>query len=287
MSRIDFTFCASSGLDYGGSERKAAILFNRVPYMLKFAKKNVYGHCFNDVAEDLASHIFSLLGLPVQTTLLGVYRGENVVACKDFRTDGVFVPFDSVGESALDEGNSRIGYRYEDIEELIGHNKKLGEKEEALCLFWKTYLVDALLANPDRHGKNWGFLKKDNVYHIAPIFDNGSSLFSSFSDAEEMAFVLSNQDEIDERVFSRPVSLIQKNGAVSSYFEVISSLFYPRLNQALLELFPRIKLDSIHEVIASCAELTPLQKAFLNRILEERYRKILQVPYQRLREAQS
>jgi len=283
MSRIDFSSCVSSGLDYGGSERKAAILFDGEPYMLKFAKKNVYGLCFNDVAEDLASRIFLLLGLPAQTTLLGFYRGENVVACKDFRADGIFVPFDSVGESTLDGGDARTDYRYEDIEELIGRNKKLTEKEEALSLFWKTYLVDALLANPDRHGKNWGFLKKDNVYHPAPIFDNGSSLFSSFSDEEEMASVLTDQSEIDERVFSRPVSLIQKNGTASSYFEVISSLSYPRLNQALLELFPQIKLDSILEVFATCAELKPIQKTFLKKIIEERYHQILQVSHQRLR----
>ena len=51
MSRIDFSSCVSSGLDYGGSERKAAILFDGEPYMLKFAKKNVYGLCFEDAVE--------------------------------------------------------------------------------------------------------------------------------------------------------------------------------------------------------------------------------------------
>ena len=34
--------------------------------------------------------------------------------------------------------------------------------------------MDALLGNFDRHGANWGFIKEDNKYTIAPIFDNGS-----------------------------------------------------------------------------------------------------------------
>ena len=44
------------------------------------------------------------------------------------------------------------------------------------------YIVDAFLGNFDRHGANWGFLKKNNKYSLAPIFDNGSSLFPQMID---------------------------------------------------------------------------------------------------------
>ena len=46
--------------------------------------------------------------------------------------------------------------------------------------------MDALLGNFDRHGANWGFIKEDNKYTIAPIFDNGSCLFPNLVDEEEM-----------------------------------------------------------------------------------------------------
>ena len=42
--------------------------------------------------------------------------------------------------------------------------------------------MDALLGNFDRHGANWGFIKEDNKYTIAPIFDNGSCLFPNLVD---------------------------------------------------------------------------------------------------------
>ena len=38
------------------------------------------------------------------------------------------------------------------------------------------FIVDALIANFDRHGSNWGFIKKYNKYRLSPILDNGSSL---------------------------------------------------------------------------------------------------------------
>ena len=34
--------------------------------------------------------------------------------------------------------------------------------DETIQAFWQLFIVDALLGNFDRHGANWGFLKKDN-----------------------------------------------------------------------------------------------------------------------------
>lgn len=52
------------------------------------------------------------------------------------------------------------------------------------------YIVDALLGNFDRHGANWGFLKKNNKYSLAPIFNNGSSLFPQMIDENEMKLII-------------------------------------------------------------------------------------------------
>ena len=89
------------------------------------------------------------------------------------------------------------------------------------------YIVDALLGNFDRHGANWGFLKKNNKYSLAPIFDNGSSLFPQMIDENEMKLIISNEDEINKRVYTFPTSQIKLHNKKSSYFEVISlSLIY-------------------------------------------------------------
>jgi len=142
-------------------------------------------------------------------------------------------------------------------------------------------VIDALLANPDRHGHNWGYLKDHDTYRVAPIFDNGSSLFSSFSSLEEMSYVLTDQKEIDERVYETPVSLINQGKTVSSYYDVLVKGNYPRLAKALKKIFPCINLEEIYALIDSVEDLEPIRKQFLKRIITERYHKILEVAYLR------
>ena len=280
--RIDFSNCKLSNKFYGGSEKKLGIIFEDKPYMLKFVKKNIYGDCFNDVAEYICSQYFNLLGISAQETILGTYKGSRVVACKDFIVDGYkFVPFNAVGESTVEDDKDKYRYRYKDIEKLIDKNKKLLDKEEAKIMFWKTYILDALFANPDRHGKNWGYLKKNNEYKVAPVFDNGSSLFSSFSDVEEMEYVLSDNEELLERVYDTPSSLILYDTTISDYYRVISSLEFEYCNKALKELFPKINLDDIDRLIDS-TDLLDVRKTFLKRIVSERYNRILKYSYTRL-----
>lgn len=280
--RIDFSNCKLSGRYYGGSEKKKGIIFQDQPYMLKFMKRNIYGDCFNDVVEYICSTYFRNIGIDSQETILGTYKGEKVVACKDFIVDGYkFVPFNAVGESTVEDDKSRYRYRYNDIETLIDKNKKLLNKEEAKMIFWKTYIVDALFANPDRHGKNWGYLKKNNEYQVAPVFDNGSSLFSAFSDLEEMEYVLSDEEELLERVYDTPSSLILYDTTISDYYRVISSLEFDYCNKALKELFPKINLDEINKLIDN-TDLKDVRKAFLKRIILERYNRILLYSYKRL-----
>ena len=184
---IDFTNYPLSKVYYGGSEKKIGILINKDRYMLKFQKDTPYGKRFNHISEYLGSHVFELLGFEVHKTFLGFYNGNEVVACKDFAVDGLqFVPFNDVGESSIEVDKETYQYSYEDIIELLEKNKKLTSVEETISAFFEMYIVDALLGNFDRHGANWGFLKKNNKYTLAPIFDNGSSLFPQMINEDEM-----------------------------------------------------------------------------------------------------
>ncbi|MFR7404828.1 MAG: HipA domain-containing protein [Coriobacteriaceae bacterium] len=54
---------------------------------------------------------------------------------------------------------------------------QLTDVAETISMFWEMFIVDALLGNFDRHGMNWGFIKRDNAYALAPVFDNRSCLF--------------------------------------------------------------------------------------------------------------
>lgn len=280
-----FDNCPSSNRHYAGSERKRAIIFRGSPYMLKFKKDTQFGLCNNHLSEYLGSHIYGLLGFEVQHTLLGTYMGEQVVACRDFVGEGyLFVPFNDVGESSIEEDKSKYQYSYDDIVEMLQKNKKLTKVEETVDAFFEMYVVDALIGNFDRHGGNWGFLKRDDRYTLAPIFDNGSCLFPRMIDEEMMKKVISDEEEIKDRVYRFPTSQIHLEGRKSSYFEVISSLHYEGINEALRKIVPLVDFNSIGNLIEETPFLSDVHKDFYRHMLKERYERILLYSYYLLEE---
>ena len=54
----------------------------------------------------------------------------------------------------------------------------------ALDVFVGYLLLDALIANQDRHHQNWGVVRLPDGDHLAPTFDHGSALARNLSDEE-------------------------------------------------------------------------------------------------------
>jgi len=285
MQAIDFSNYEISGKYYGGSERKIGILIDGESYMLKFQKKTAFGKRNNHISEFIGSHIFELCGFHTHKTYLGYKDGEQVVACKDFNVAGKqFVPFNDVGESTLDQDKDAYQYDYEDIMQMLRDNSKLTNVEETISAFWEVYILDALLGNFDRHGANWGFIKENNKYDMAPVFDNGSSLYPALVDEEEMRFIIESEEETDKRVYTFPTSQVKLNGKKSSYYEVIHSLEFPECNKALCNVYKRIDMKQIKELIESTPLISETQKEFYWHMIRARYEKIIKVSYDELRE---
>ena len=281
---MDFSKYPLSNRYYGGSEKKIGIMITGSPYMLKFQKKTALGLRNNHISEFIGSHVFALLGFPAQETYLGTYRGEQVVACKDFIEPGVqFVPFNDVGESSLEQDRERYQYSYEDVMEMLRDNTKLTRREETVQLFWEIYIVDALLGNFDRHGANWGFLKKDNMYYLAPVFDNGSCLFPNMTDEDEMKRIMCSQEETERRVFTFPTSQIMLGGRKSSYYDVISSRMFPECNEALVAVFERLDMQRIFALIDTVPFISETHKRFYKHMLSTRWKLILKASYDLLK----
>ena len=224
-----------------------------------------------------------MLGVTAQETILGTFKDENVVVCKDFNIDGYqFVPFNDVGESTIEEDKEKYQYSYEDIMSLLLLNKKITNVEEVVSSFWEIYIIDALLGNFDRHGNNWGFLKKNNKYEMAPVFDNGSCLFPNMTNEDEMIYIMNSKEETDKRIYSFPTSQIKLNGKKSSYYDVINSLIYKECNEALIKIFKRINIKDIFNLIDDIKSISEVHKSFYKYLLNERYEKIIKESYNKL-----
>ena len=286
---IDFSKYAKTNTYYGGSEKKFGILIDGFEYMIKFQKYNNFGgKIYNHISEYIGCHIFELLGFKVQETYLGTYNNEEVVACKNFiNKNNQFVPFNDVGESTLDNSKDRYHYDYEDIMKMLIDNSKLTNVKETIKIFWEMFIVDAIIGNFDRHGSNWGFLKKDNRYVISPIFDNGSCLFPNMIDEDIMIEIMSDEDMTNERVYKYPTSQIKLNGKKSSYFEVINSLKFKECNKALIKICKIYKQSKINFLIDSIDCISDTHKSFYKYLLEQRFNKIIKKSYDELMEREN
>lgn len=240
--------------------------------------------CFS---EYLGCQIYKSIGIPVQETMLGTYtvKGKEkiVVACGDFTSPGVVLQdFASLKNQMIDSTRNGHGTELADILETIAAQTAL-DSAVLTERFWNMFVVDAFIGNWDRHNGNWGFLydTHHDTMELAPVYDCGSSLYPQ-ADAKIMEGVLSDQKELDFRIYEIPTSAIMVNEKKLKYFDFIASLSNEDCNRALKQIVPRIDMEKISEIIDHTPFLSELQKAFYLTILRERKAKILDCSLEKL-----
>ena len=275
----------NKGVFFSGEERKEEIIIDGFRYIMKYQKNSEIGLLYNHVSEYIGSHVFSILGLPVQESFLGSYKGENVVLLKNFCREGEqLVHFNDVGESTLEQDKEFYQYSYEAIQRMLIDNSNLTNVDETIDRFWEMFIIDALNGNFDRHGGNWGFLKKGDCYQLAPIYDNGSAMYPRLNTDDILLEVINSERERDKRVYQFPTSQIKLNGKKSSYYEVINSLQFEKCNQALIRVVEKMNMDKIFCMIEDIEGISDIRKRFYKTMYQDRYDKILSEAYRKLKE---
>ena len=282
---MDFTDLPRKNKTYAGANgSKISVDLNGELYMLKFpavpSRNKDMSYTNGCVSEYLGSHIFDIVGIPVQETLLGTFKRNGkekiVVACKDFTTnDTVLQDFASLKNTIIDSEHNGYGTELLDILTAIDEQQAV-DPYELKKHFWDMFIVDALIGNWDRHNGNWGFLynRSTDEMEIAPIYDCGSCLFPQ-ADKDIMRATIDNASERDLRVFTIPLSGIRQNGQKINYFDFLSSLSDPDCNAALKRIIPRIDMQRINTLIDETPYISDLQKTFYKTMLLERKEKIL------------
>lgn len=269
---------------YSGAERKIGLRVGNEDYIIKFPKKERFLTRNNHISEYIGCRIIASMGYLVQETYLGQYKGEDIVAIKDFVEIGQqFVAFNDVGESSIEADRDAFTYSYDDITKILHANNKLKDPDETVKMFWELYVIDALLGNFDRHGANWGFIKENNEYSLSPIFDNGSCMFPRMTDEDEMLEVMASEEETCKRIFEFPTSQIRLNEKKSSYYGVISSMSFKECNEALVEVYGRFDLEVAENIIDGIGIISQIHKDFYKHMLRSRYELLLKETYERLK----
>ena len=140
---VDFTNLPRRNKTYAGANgSKIAVMYNGEQYMLKFpvppSRNKEMSYTNGCVSEYLGSHIFALVGIPVQETLLGTYskngREKIVVACKDFTSPGVVIQdFASLKNTIIDSEHNGYGTELSDILNAIREQQVMDPVELEGC----------------------------------------------------------------------------------------------------------------------------------------------------------
>lgn len=170
---------------YDGNSPKFGITVNKNDYIVKMAK----GNTMTVYCEYVASKFIKAIGVPCHTVELGFYTGvymgqtkqnEVVAIIKDFTSNNGY-KLHKFGETQQSSEDTLLPkeYTYEEVIDMIDKHLKMSDtvKQKAKEQFWQMFICDAILGNRDRHKNNWGYLSNGKECRLAPLYDNGSSLF--------------------------------------------------------------------------------------------------------------
>ena len=281
MKLMNFTNLPQRKKSYGGANgSKLSVIINNELYMLKLpshaSKNDNLSYANSCISEYLGCHIFNMIGIKAQETILGSYEYNGVnrvsVACKDFEKDGYkLMDFASVKNQIIDSKSNGYGTDIIDIVEAI-EKQNLIDPIELSNHFWNIFVIDALIGNWDRHNGNWGFLYNQDTdeIRIAPIFDCGSCLFPQMDEVLAKK-VLKDKTQINARIYDFPTSAILYKGKRINYYKFIKSHEYVECDKAIERIKNKIDLNKINKLIKDVQCISEIQKKFLITIIKKRY----------------
>lgn len=308
------SFSNRHGIYGGAAGNKDGILLNGEYWIIKYPKsKREFDSPINmsyntsPLSEYIGSHIYEILGIPVHDTILGIRDHKLVVACKDFcETRGQLMEMRTIKNGANSELESILEQQmhYSTTGERVNLNELLlhldynpilqmcdGVKER----FWQTVVIDILIDNNDRNTGNWGILfdERTNLYHLAPVYDNGNS-FANKTDDQRLQEILDNSEEYQINYYTGSRTAYDYNGHTLSAKKMIQ-FANPDLQNAICELTPRIAsnmkkicqmIDDIPESFQGIPIMSSIRKDFYINSIQARFDHLITPEFEHIKDIQ-
>ncbi|MDO4285044.1 MAG: CtkA family protein [Eubacteriales bacterium] len=283
---------------YGGTAGiKVGITIDDRHYMLKYptklkglGMKNVFlSYSNSPVSEHIGCRIYESVGIPAQNTILGMRSGKEVVACEDFLAPGDrFIPYSALKatfEPAFTDPQGDItngtGTVLPEIIRTFSEHPFLQKHAEAEERFWRMFVVDTLLGNPDRNNENWGFIQKANgEFALAPVFDCGNCLNSKLTE-EQIENSLQDEGMMLEIAIRRPCVFERVHGKRICACQYILRADSPQCNKAVEWVVPRIERKEIIRIVNETPFISEGRKTFYLKLMQLRYDRILLPAYRK------
>ncbi len=277
---------------YGGLAcRKDGVIYHDEYYLMKFPanlkSKHLKGvnlsYANDTVNEFLGCNIFTLFGMEVQQTLLGIANDKIVVLCKDFAINAELIEFNKIKTSSArdiadpESGDSTDGNgtNINNTLEII-RNSMFFEGLPAEEFFWKMFIIDYIINNPDRNNGNWGILVKDGIRTLAPVYDCGNCLESKWDDIK-CEQTLADEALMEDTIWRRNLSFFtDDSGSRIKPLELIKSNHYPICTLMLKEIL-ECDTEAIYVLFNQCNYLTDIKKKFYCLTVKGRIDKLKEI----------
>ena len=282
VKMIDFSNCKIDPFRaYDGTNgSKICVIYENERYMIKFptySKNNKEMHYTNGcLNEHLASSIYQTLEIDTQDTILGIYNDKEVVACKDFCNPGDrIINFGMIKNQCINSEYNGFGTELNSVLEAI-ETQQVYDSIELKQHFWKMFVADALLGNFDRHNGNWGVIVNEinSSIRIAPVYDNGSCLYPQLLDSQ-MRRILQDINEINNRIYVFPNSVLKENDKKINYFDFLSHTKDKECLNALVYVHNHYNQKTVMDIIEN-APISDVKKMFYETMISARNEKIIE-----------
>lgn len=248
---------------YDGAAEKRTMYYQGHRYMLKFgylldsSKRETSRTSYINIPvnEFIGSRIFKTAGLPTQDVLLGTYRGQSVVACRDFMEElnpsWKLIHFKQLEISMPGEsGKSKARPDWEYVKHVLDDSQDIESiRSETKHRFCQMICVDALIGNYDRHSNNWGFIAdgQANIRGLAPVYDCGSSLMPHLSH-DEMLSRLKDPKLMKQANIDSPTLAMNVHGKRRKYSFFMTSTYASEFRKELPSIWDKISEERINPI---------------------------------------
>jgi hypothetical protein len=256
-----------------------------------------------DWAEKLACELARLLGLPHVHYELAVEQGSGTpgVVCENCAPPPWSLIMGNELLLARDPAYpARDGQKYkvrehtvEAVAEVLGKLQLPPQPWQevlpagitsAVDVFIGYVLLDAWIANQDRHHQNWGALEKGGTRYLAPTFDHGASLARNLCDKER-------QERLNTRDVNRQVAAFVRKARSAFYAQPTDTkplgtyeawrafaALSPSAKTTWLDRLRAIGEDDVARQVAEVPEgrMSPVCREFTQRLLQENKKRLLE-----------
>jgi hypothetical protein len=238
-----------------------------------------------DWAEKVSSLLAEHLGIPSARVELAERDGRRGSLSQNVRPDGYELHSGHVwmsanpnivypGDGRVNRGRARAGYSLDNIRAALSGVEPPFEVDDDLAAagsfgVFSSYLVlDAIIANADRHESNWAILRPvvgSDAVRLAPAFDNENSLGYQLTDENRDAILRgSRSNGVDAWVTKGMAARFDfGSGTPLSLVDLASLAVRESGLGELLELkLDSLTLSVVNDIVDRLTEMSDLERKF-------------------------